>query len=228
MLGPIQNAKDVLLTDNPGTLPNMQEALTDWFQQIKAIRIIKVQVNYQTVERGDPIYFQGVIQPFKAKELQMKPEGQRSWKWFWLHCYATVMFDTDDVFYIGTTRYRVMATNDYAVYGYMEYQLIQDYQDGRSAPPVPDGETLIPPWSDLNDKHFLQDIIFTDPLIQAVSVTGNGGLDNALEAEWLLFLVNEDGSVTPYTTAGAIVVDSIMQVTITVTAPGTYRLTGVQ
>lgn len=217
---PIQNANQLPLNLTTGTLPNMSEALTDWFQPMKAIRVKKYQINFQTVERGEAFQFQGVIQPYKPRELQIKTEGQRSWRWFQLHCDPTVKFDTDDVFYIGSTRYRVMYVNEYAPYAYMEYLVIQDYQDENKSPPLP---TDCP-------KTFSDNISLENPsdLTADVTVIGDGGLDNAFQAEWQLWLLHDDGSQTQYQVQGAIQVIDELTVRITVNAVGVYKLTGVQ
>lgn len=217
---PIHNAKNVLLSQNPGTLPNVSDALGDWFQPILMIKVIKLQVNYQTLERGDPIHFQGVLQPASARELQMKPEGERDWSWFTLHAYPTLILVPDDIVWIQTVRYRVMKQTDYAVYGYVEYQMIQDYQDQTVPPPVPCGGV----------KTFSDNISLEDPsnLTFDVTVIGDGGLTNAFEAEWQIFLLNDDGSLSKYHAAGAIQVIDELTVRITVLAAGVYKLTGVQ
>jgi hypothetical protein len=72
--------------------------------------------------------FQGVIQPFTERQLSLKPEGERAWSWFWLHADPVVTLEIDDVVLFKGVQTRVMAKKDYALYGYVEYHLVQDWQ----------------------------------------------------------------------------------------------------
>lgn len=132
---PISNAKDTLLNQNSGTLPNMSDALLDWFQKMTFTRIVKNIVNFQVVETPTNTDFQGVWQPSSPQALLMKSEGQRQWKWFTVHADPSLHLDPDEIItYLGT-QYRVMNKLDYTEYAYIEYELIQDYTG--SGPPTP-------------------------------------------------------------------------------------------
>lgn len=108
-------------------LPNMSGALVSWFLSLTIEPIVKETINYQVVETTTPITFQGVVQPLTNKTLAIKPEGQRAWKWYWLHCVPTLKLDVDDVFIYAGHQYRVMALKDYSEYGYLSYELVQDW-----------------------------------------------------------------------------------------------------
>lgn len=121
------NGKNTKLNQNSGTLPDVSAALLNWFQPMVFIRVLKEVINGQVSETPTPASFQGVIQPFNARQLMLKPEGQRAWSWWKLHCQPSFIVDVDEVVtYLGK-QYRVMARNDYAIYGYIEYDLIEDY-----------------------------------------------------------------------------------------------------
>lgn len=127
MNGPIKNAADRLLTANTGTMPDVGEVLVGWFQPMVFTRVVKATENYQVVERAQNVYFRGVWQPFTDRKLQMKPEGQRSWKWYTVHADLALVLENDEVVkYLGT-QYRVMGIADYALYNFREYQLVEDY-----------------------------------------------------------------------------------------------------
>lgn len=124
---PITNAKDRTLAQSTGTLPDVSGALLDWFQPMTLIRIVKTVVNFQVVETPTSADGRGVIQPFSARMLSMKPEGQRAWKWWMLHCLPGLVLEPDEVFtYLGQN-YRVKGQNDFAIYGYVQYEVIEDY-----------------------------------------------------------------------------------------------------
>lgn len=123
----IVNAKDTLLTQNPGTLPNMSDALFSYFQPMVFTTIVKTVVNFNVVETPTDVNFLGVWQPFSAQQLAMKPIGQRAWSWFMLHASPGLVLVPDEVVnYLGV-QYRVMDQSDYRAYGYVEYHLTDDY-----------------------------------------------------------------------------------------------------
>ena len=129
MNAPIQNASSIPLNANSGTVPQMATALADWFQQLIFTKVSKSVVNFQVVEVTTDTAFMGVWQPYTAQQLQMRPQGQRNWKWFTVHAEIGLRLSPDEIVeYLGE-RFRVMDVLDYKLYGYMEYHLLQDYQD---------------------------------------------------------------------------------------------------
>lgn len=123
----IQNGRDTPLNANSGTLPDVNDAILDWFQAMTFGVVTKSTVGFQAVETQSQISFQGVWQPLTERQLQMKPEGERAWSWFWLHASPNLILQVDDVVtYLGT-QYRVMSNKDFRLYGYVEYHLVQDY-----------------------------------------------------------------------------------------------------
>ena len=123
----ISNAKDVLLTSNPGTLPNMAGTLAGWMQVITIKTIVKSVVDFKLVETETTLTTQGVHQPFSASRLEMKPIGQRGWNWYTIHTLTDIGTKVDDkIVYQGTT-YRVMGRWDWRAYGFYEYEAIEDY-----------------------------------------------------------------------------------------------------
>ncbi len=123
----IRNAANFDLSDSPGTLPNMTSALLDYFQKMTFSKITKTTVNFQLVEKAQVYYTKGVRQPLKPQAILMKPEGQRKWVWEMLHILPDVVLGIDDVVDFKGTRYRVMSRSDYTEYGFLQYEIAQDY-----------------------------------------------------------------------------------------------------
>lgn len=124
----IKNAADTPLNLQPqGTVPDVSGALFDWLQPVTFMLVTKSVANFQSVEVGESFSFQGVWQPFKPRDLRLVPEGERSWNWFWCHSLTALPINTDDVVNYQGTQYRVMGRNDCGLYGYFEYQLVQDW-----------------------------------------------------------------------------------------------------
>lgn len=126
-MGTIGNAKNVPLNVQTGTVPNVNGAMQDWFQPMVFGIVTKETVGFQVVETETEISFRGVIQPLTERSLAIKPEGERAWSWLWLHADPSLSLNVDDVVtYLGKQT-RVMAKKNYTIYGYIEYQLVQDW-----------------------------------------------------------------------------------------------------
>jgi len=125
----IKNGKDTLLSQNTGTLPNVASALINWFQALTIGIITKTVTDFVVNEVENEVTFQGVWQPMGPRQVQMKPEGQRQWAWFTLHCETSLILKNDDIVKYQSKNYRVMAVNQYDIYGYNEYHLVDDYKD---------------------------------------------------------------------------------------------------
>lgn len=98
-----------------------------WLKPMVFLVVTKSQVNFQTYEEEEKISFDGVWQPFSDRKLQMKPEGQRSWKWFTCHSFSQLPLDVDMIIEYVSKKYRVMEIRAYPEYGYYEYHLVDDY-----------------------------------------------------------------------------------------------------
>ena len=122
----IMNGKDFKIGAR-SNLPDVSDALLDWFQNMTFDLITKAITDYDLTETATTISTKGVRQPFSAQQLSIKPEGQRAWKWETLHCLPNVKLNPDDIVVFNGVRYRVMEKLDYSEYGYLEYHIIQDY-----------------------------------------------------------------------------------------------------
>lgn len=110
-------------------LPQMGEVIVSWFQPMTFDLVTKGIQDYDLAESLTTIQTQGVRQPFSVQQLAIKPEGQRAWKWETLHCLPDVKLNPDDIVIFNQVKYRVMEKLDYSEYGYLEYHIIQDYNE---------------------------------------------------------------------------------------------------
>lgn len=131
---PIYNAADNPLSISIGTLPNVNDALADWFQPVTFGVITKTIVNFQNKETVVDITFNGVVQPLEARKLKMMPHGQRKWPPLMVHSDPSLELAVDDVIIYLAVQYRVMEKLNYTAYGYNEYHLIQDYTGSGPTP----------------------------------------------------------------------------------------------
>ena len=113
-----------------GQFPQMREVLEGWEFPLTLIKIKQDVVEGDVVTQEEKIDFLGVWQPLKDEQLQFKPEGQRSWSWYWIHAKAgTLNLLTGDKIIFQNKRFKVMNVKDYSLNGYIEYQIIEDFQD---------------------------------------------------------------------------------------------------
>lgn len=108
------------------TFPSMQEALWGLTDAIQFEIVKKTVTDYQIVESPVTVlFFQGCLQPIPPRKLLIKPEGQRSWKWWTL--YSQQLLDTDWIVQDPDAKqYRVMSVTDWGNAGYFEYELTEN------------------------------------------------------------------------------------------------------
>lgn len=111
-------------------MPQMDTTLYGWEVPLTLEKV------YQNIIDGDLTYttkkinFKGVWQPLKDEALELKAEGQRSWEWIWIHAVAgTLNLETADKVIFNGKKYKVMEKKDYSLNGFVEYQLVADYED---------------------------------------------------------------------------------------------------
>lgn len=108
-------------------MPNMANTLSGWLTKLTFGIVTKEQVGFYTKEVVRNISFQGVWQPLDYDRLRIKPEGQRNWKWYWVHSQIDLGLKNDDVIKFNGKQYRVMANKDWHLNGYYEYEVIEDF-----------------------------------------------------------------------------------------------------
>ena len=128
MSSPITNAKDTTLDQITGTLPNVSNAMLDWFQKITFILIKKSVVNFKLLEERSPYIFMGIVESITPTKLLMKPEGQRQWNYLNIWTLPNVELKIDDIFSYMGKEYRIERKNDWSVYGYLEFEAVEDYK----------------------------------------------------------------------------------------------------
>lgn len=132
----IKNGKNTPINVDTGTVPNVNDTMAGWFQPMTFGVVTKQTVNFQEVETVVDFDFQGVIQPLEPRRLQIKPEGQRAWTWFWLHADPQLKLQVDSIVIYMGKQTRVMARKDFTIYGYVEYELVQDWTGAGPQPAV--------------------------------------------------------------------------------------------
>lgn len=115
-------------------MPNLRDAMLDWFTTLQFVKVVKLVVNFQIEEKELPIVLQGVWTPLTARQLAIKPEGQRAWIWKRLVTTTDVGFVPDDVVRApDSLSYRIMEQTAWDNNGITEYHLVQNYSGRTTA-----------------------------------------------------------------------------------------------
>lgn len=111
-------------------MPNMRTTLIGWEMPLTLVRLTQDIIDGDVSFAETVINFKGVWQPLKDEALELKPEGQRSWEWVWIHAQTSQLnLETGDKVIFNNKRYKVMQKKDYSLNGYVEYQLCRDYEE---------------------------------------------------------------------------------------------------
>ncbi len=136
----INNAKDSQKIsqgkdqDGITSLPHVGKALHGWMQLMKFTIICKQSINGYTQEIASTLNTHAVRQPLSPQQLAIKPKGERNWRHEMIHALPDLQLNPDDrVEYLGV-RYRVMERNDYPEYGYIQYNVSEDFDFLSEAP----------------------------------------------------------------------------------------------
>ena len=124
----IINGKDIPLNLASVQLPDMSAALGDLMQPMSFVRIDKTNLDGLVQEIQFPIVTRGVRGPWSPQKLAILPEGQRAWRWETITALADLILKPDDRILWDGIYFRIMAKTDYKEYGYVQYDIAQDYE----------------------------------------------------------------------------------------------------
>lgn len=110
-------------------LPQVGDVVMSWARPITVGLVTKTMQDGEVVETVEEIDTRGMLQPFTASQLAIKPEGQRTWDWTALHAMPDLALTLDDIVTIFGRRFRVMTKKDYTLYGYLRYELVENYTE---------------------------------------------------------------------------------------------------
>ena len=109
--------------------PQMSEVLTGWETAITLVKVVQSISEGDRVTTEQNITFFGVVQPLRTEQLMAKPENMRSWEWLWIHAKSgSLDLQTGDKIRYHNTLYKVMGKKDYSLNGFIEYEIVKDFQ----------------------------------------------------------------------------------------------------
>lgn len=111
-------------------MPQMDTTLVGWEVPLTLIKITQNVIDGDSQTTETTITFKGVWQPLKNEALELKPEGQRSWEWIWIHAKSSELnLETGDKVRFKNKRYKVTEKKDYGLNSFVEYNLCRDYEE---------------------------------------------------------------------------------------------------
>jgi len=128
MMSRVMSANKRTLSESYGGLPQMAQSVQTLMipMSVAILSVENVGGFAQTTERMKRTM--GCKQPASAEQISIRPEGERSWKFFTFHCLPDLVLTTGDRITINGSRYRVMEKSDFTEYGYLEYLVAEDFQ----------------------------------------------------------------------------------------------------
>ena len=123
----IGNASRFTVQQGVNPMPQMRSTINGWFKPLDLVKVTKTTVDFQTKNVETPLPARGTWQPFSTEQLKIKPEGQRSWRWFMMHTTTDVVLLTDDLVKKESTKYVVMEKGNYDENGFVVYHLVNAY-----------------------------------------------------------------------------------------------------
>lgn len=108
-------------------MPTIQAALQIFEETIQFQLVTKTVVDGELAETSTVkpvLWFEGVLIPIHPRELLVKPEGQRKFKWWTLFSDLDLKVDTIIKDQEGAL-YRIMNSTDWRDADYKQYQLIE-------------------------------------------------------------------------------------------------------
>ena len=93
------------------SFPGFGTEFNEWMKQEKFIKVTKEVEDYELVESGNTVEFTGLFVPMSAQKVALKPEGQRTWRWWTL--ITSQELSMDDVVINKEVEYRVFGKEDY-------------------------------------------------------------------------------------------------------------------
>lgn len=121
--------KDIKINMINGMLPNVSDTLTGWEVDIYAVFVKQSMVDSEIINQDIIKKISGTLQPLKAEEVDLKPEGQRAWQWYDIHVKSVYpILRVEQKIKVNNIDYKIMAVKDYSLYGYVEYHVVRNYE----------------------------------------------------------------------------------------------------
>lgn len=126
----INLSQNTLMNNTNSQLPNMSSTITAWFLDITFYTVKRTMQGAEWIETpGEELKTKGVVQPPSNEQLKIMPEGAWAWETLWVHCLPNIQLEPNQYIYYDGKKYKVMNKKDWVKYGYVEYMLVEAFED---------------------------------------------------------------------------------------------------
>jgi len=126
---PLINANRLTIPMNVGGLPDASAAVMVLLQPVTVDLVVQQLINgYYKPIKNFAVQTQASIQPL-PQELAIKMEGERNWRWSLIHILPNVDLNNNDLITLFGVQYKVMKKENWAQYGYMDYFVVEGFQN---------------------------------------------------------------------------------------------------
>lgn len=125
--GPVLSANKRLVGEASFPLPSMRSTLLGWFRPM-TIGVVSVEIiEGRSRETTREVKTSGLIQAGSPEVLEIKSDGNRSWENATLHTFPAFNVETNAIVNITGMTFRVVKKSDQSGYGFIRYELLQDF-----------------------------------------------------------------------------------------------------
>ena len=140
----ISNARDRSIAQGGASpVPSMATTLYGILEPCVFVLVLKQQdpTTLRIIEIKQPISTAASHQPLKNREIEIKPEGQRSWTWIKVFALPDCPLQPKDVVILPWPEFngqpfRIMGSKPWQSKGFMYYEMVADYQARGALPGV--------------------------------------------------------------------------------------------
>ena len=123
----IMNARDKKMNDQISGQPDLSWAVDGWFESIFFVHVQTQLIDGFAQDILVPIKTRGTIQPMAQTLVNMRPEGERKWRWLTIHCVPDVKLSISDKIIVDEVAYRVQGLWYYRRNGFIIYDCGEDF-----------------------------------------------------------------------------------------------------
>lgn len=114
-------------------VPWMQGALKGWTKKRKLRLVTTTDLpGGKTGFSASDVSYPANLQPVPANQVDRKPQGERSWKWWSIIIKDKTVFFENDTLLVDDygKQYKIQSGSDWRESGFTKYQAVEDYTGG--------------------------------------------------------------------------------------------------
>lgn len=132
----VTNGKDLPFGQSLAGLPNVAQAVIQYFQPVTVGIISATQINGRTQTIVQSYISTQGVRIAQDNKLVITKTGERFWSSENVYFTSDVVLKADDLFLFNSKQYRVLAVEAWTEYGYNKYSVLEDYTKLYQVKPV--------------------------------------------------------------------------------------------